>query len=1035
MMSAEESNSSNSVYVANKKHGWLPANVISYEEEGEAKVRVYFPDEDRVEETTVNLSDYPSDSLPLQNVDEGGNFIVVEDMCDLPNLHEAAILYNLKARHEGMKPYTRVGDIVIACNPFQWIDGLYSNQRRLEYTQKLIFCEGGRYSDLKSEVEPHIYETSSLAYRGLAVDGHRQSILVSGESSAGKTETVKIIMSHLASIQGPEGSNPPPSSSSTVIKRVLDSNPLLEAFGNAKTVRNDNSSRFGKFIQLQFDVENTTSAFFSGGAVPRCVLAGSNCETYLLEKSRVVEHKDSERTYHIFYQLIAAPDDFKAQVWDGLVGTTNSSFRYVGDCEPLTLDGLTDAEQFQKTVNALSLVNITDNKLNTLMRAICTVLQLGNIAIAPDSSDNEKACINSQDELEKLAELMGIDVEDANKALTTRTITAGRDSYIVPMKVEESRDSIEAFAKEIYQRAFDWLVRSINDATSAEHIYENVADVVEFGLIGLLDIFGFESFNNNRFEQFCINYANEKFQQKYTLDIFRSVQDEYTREGIDLDEITYSDNSEVLKLIEGRMGLIAILNEECVRPKGNDASFVSKLKSVNSELSVLVSERLHRPTEFGIDHYAGPVKYNADMFVQKNQDSLPKDLLDCACKSSNDLIRTELKAKAEASTAAPKKAPRGRAKKSSLTVGTKFRTQLVSLMAHISKTRTRYIRCIKPNPEKVPIKMNLLSSAEQLRCAGVVSAVTISRVAFPNRLTHETAVQRFRCLASAEARHELDELNDKPKEQIDVLLGELLNDFKAKGEEDKKAYESGKTRVYFRTGALEHLESKRIKAMSEHASNINKMIRGFIARASFPRLREKAIAAQALAREERMEGKSHRNTSQSSLQNGSFSSCIGVTSTPKSPRPKSPRRQRKSLKCALDRLKQTLKRQKTTPLSQPSKPTSATLSASEPNCHRRDKNLLSISKDLSKAPINTPFELLEQKWQQTKITPFPPSKNNTYNSLEQKWRQMKIDSPLLKAHSPSVRFFLEDVLQERNSPIITTTSPHTTHQIRDEIFL
>jgi len=846
MAEEEKKKSSSCVYVADKKHAWLPGNVVSYSDDGKATVKVHYPD-NRTAESTVKLSDYPNKALPLQNVDEGGNLIVLEDMVDLPSLHEAAILYNLKSRHEGMKPYTRVGDIVIACNPFQWIDGLYSNENRSKYVEKLIFSTGGEGTDLKSEVEPHVYETSSLAYRGLAVDGHHQSILVSGESGAGKTETVKIVMSHLASVQGSECGNPTPSSSDAVIKRVVDSNPLLEAFGNAKTTRNNNSSRFGKYIQLQFDVEDATSASFSGRAVPRCVLAGSNCETYLLEKSRVVGHEDPERTYHIFYQLIAAPDDVKEQLWDGLKGTKNSSFRYVGDCTPLKIDGLTDAEQWVKTVNALSLVGVVDDKLTTLMRAICTVMQLGNLTVGPDPSDDEKSIITSQDELEKLASLMGMETEDVAKALTTRTVTAGRESYAVPMKVDESRDACDAFAKEIYERVFDWLVRNINAATTAEHNYEDAADVAEFGLVGLLDIFGFESFKINRFEQLCINYANEKLQGKYLLDIFRSVQDEYEYEGIALGDVPFTDNSEVLKLIEGRMGLVAILNEECVRPSGNDTSFVSKLKTVNKDISVLVNERLHRPTEFGIEHYAGPVKYNAEMFVQKNTDVLPKDLLDCACKSSNDLISTELKAKAEASAAAPTTG-RGRSKKSALTVGTKFRTQLTSLMANISKTRTRYIRCIKPNPEKEPVKLDLLSSAQQLRCAGVVSAVTISRVAFPNRLTHETAVQRFRCLGSAETRHDLDKLTGQGPEQVNALIGELLKEYKVKGEEDKKAFEVGKTRVYFRTGALEHLESERMKALAALACNINRMVRGFIARAAFIRLHRKAVAAQALAR-------------------------------------------------------------------------------------------------------------------------------------------------------------------------------------------
>lgn len=356
--------------------------------------------------------------------------------------------------------------------------------------------------DAKTGLAPHVYETSSLAYRGLAVDGQHQSILVSGESGAGKTETVKIVMSHLASVQSSETGQDESESHHLVVQRVLDSHPLLEAFGNAKTVRNDNSSRFGKFIQMQFDVEDATTAAFGGKAVPSCLLAGSTCETYLLEKSRVVGHEELERTYHIFYQLLAAPDEIKNEFWEGLVGKTNASFRYVGETETLQIEGKTDGERFERTLKALELLDVTGAKLRTLMRAVCAVMQLGNIVFEEDPSDSDKSIISSNDELSTLSDIMGIPNEDLKKALTFRTVTAGRgESYTVPLKVGSARDACDAFAKEIYHQVFDWLVREINTKTCAELNYDHAEDVQEYGLIGLLDIFGFESFEVNRFEQ------------------------------------------------------------------------------------------------------------------------------------------------------------------------------------------------------------------------------------------------------------------------------------------------------------------------------------------------------------------------------------------------------------------------------------------------------------------------------------------------------------------------------------------------------
>ena len=735
----------------------------------------------------------------------------------------------------------------------QWIGDLYSDEKRELYVEKLI--NNVKISgDPKEGLEPHVYEISSLSYRGLALDSIHQSILVSGESGAGKTETVKIIMSHLACVH--TNDTIAENSDNVVVKRVIDSNPLLEAFGNAKTIRNDNSSRFGKYIQLQFDVEDATTAAFAGKSVPSCVLAGSTCETYLLEKSRVVGHEASERTYHIFYQLLAAPDSVKCDIWDGLKGTTNASFNYVGETDTTSIEHLTDGERWQKTVDALSLVGITGDKFKELMRAICAVMQLGNLTFDTDPTNEDRSIINSEEELVKLSDLMGIERGVIEKALTHRTIHAAKESYSVPLRSGMARDSRDAFAKAIYQHTFDWLVRVVNHATCAEKNYSDASSIDQYGNIGLLDIFGFETFEVNRFEQFAINYANEKLQQKYNLDIFSSVQNEYDYEGIDMPPVDFSDNAEVLHLIEGRMGLISMLNEECLRPHGNDSSFVSKVKKVNNDMDCLVKDPLHSPTQFAISHYAGPVVYEATTFVKKNTDKLPNDLRECATLSSNTLIKSELAAVQQAIASETGTGGKGH---SSLSVSSKFRSQLHQLMITIQKTRTRYVRCIKPNPDKVPKKTHLLSSVQQLRCAGVVAAVAVSRVSYPNRLTHATALERFTCVRVSCENYDQIETEDS-QNAATMLMQEILSDF----EGTSGAFVCGKSRVYFKAGALEFLEAKRIQKLSELATSIQRIARGFIAQSHYFRMQDASIYLQSLAR---------RNKARTGL----FQACFAVT--------------------------------------------------------------------------------------------------------------------------------------------------------------
>lgn len=847
-----------------------------------------------------------------------------------------------------------MADIVIAVNPYQWFHHIYSEQERLRYSQALVWnpilhqasssnastcqqsaSESGQDSgkgvkDPRTQLAPHVYETSCLAYKGLLRDEEDQSILVSGESGAGKTETVKILLRNLASIQeGGTGGGKTSKASNVdstlqqhdniIVQRVLDSNPLLEAFGNATTLRNDNSSRFGKYLQLQFD------SMFHGGSVAPCILAGSKCEVYLLEKSRVTHHHPSERTYHIFYQLLAAPEELKVAIWEGLADTDAESFCYVGLTEGGSpsatmgiIEGKTDAERFQLTLQALELIGVQGAILQMLLRAICVVLQLGNLEFAPATtsagnagamtalgltihhptgSNTDASEISSLEELQDLSSLMGMSDIDPNHdnlsptlktALTVRSVEARGEVFAVPLTPEKAKESADAFAKEIYAKTFLWLVRTINDATSAEKNYSRTgssrAAPSQYGIIGLLDIFGFETFEVNRFEQLCINYCNEKLQQKFTQDIFRSVQVEYESEGIELEEITYDDNTDALDLVEGRMGLIAFLNEECVRPKGSDKTFVYKSEAMNKENPCFFRDKHAKDREFGILHYAGPVVYDATDFVVKNTDTLPSDLMDCAKLSSNEIISNELnnenmmnplhvnsvsssfgakKKKRPKSSHGASSNPKELQKRTSNivaeTVWTKFKNQLSSLMLSLKETKTRYIRCIKPNGQKAPLLMEHISTVEQLRCAGVVAAVTISRSAFPNRLEHLAVLDRFKSLwPKADHIGVLQDQKLDPEERrkkaTDVLLTLALKEMESEKNGNKfRAFVMGKTRAYFRSGALEFLEAERLKHLGTYATIMQSNARRYVLRSKYNRHRVAVIKLQAGYRRKQQE--------------------------------------------------------------------------------------------------------------------------------------------------------------------------------------
>jgi myosin-5 len=731
----------------------------------------------------------------------------------------------LKLRHINDKPYTRTGDIVIAVNPYQWHDHLYTEQKRNHYSNRLVWETSD--CDPRTTLEPHVYEVSALSYKGLAFEGEDQSILVSGESGAGKTETVKICLNHVANVQ--RGRTPKNTSTNNeldpVVQRVVNSNPLLEAFGNAKTLRNDNSSRFGKYLQLQFDKDSKST---------RCGLVGSKCEVYLLEKNRVVDHDPEERTFHIFYQLLAAPDSEKRKFWKGLRGTTNESFSYIGYTETDKIEGCSDANRFRETLQALETVGIQDDKLDHLMKALCIVLQLGNLGFAGHRDDPDKSKVTTHSDLTDLAELMQLPEQELANAFTERSFKTRDETHKVPLNAAAAKEACDALAKESYQKVFLWLVQSINAATSAE-----VEDGKKHGIIGLLDIFGFEAFKINRFEQLCINYANEKLQQKFTEDVFRSVQAEYEAEGIDLADIWYDDNTDVLDLIEGSTGLVNMLNEECVRPKGSDQDFVTKALLQNKKSSCLIVDKFDK-LSFGIHHYAGKVMYDAENFMTMNLDTLPTDLQLCTQKCSNPIINTERTEGRAGKPVSTRSNGRGAPQKSesnitAKSVWSKYKTQLTTLMTQLHKTRSRYIRCIKPNSKKAPTLLQHATVLEQLRCAGVIAGITISRAVFPNQLDNSVVLSRYSNMWDKRKypSKKTDDMTptEKRAEDCKALMTCAL---KSKEERQHgrvvKAFAVGKTRTYFRTGALEWLESNRLNGLDAQATTIQSAARGWLAR-------------------------------------------------------------------------------------------------------------------------------------------------------------------------------------------------------------
>ncbi|KAH6818341.1 myosin family protein with Dil [Perilla frutescens var. frutescens] len=704
----------------------------------------------------------------------------VDDMTKLSYLHEPGVLQNLATRYELNEIYTYTGNILIAINPFQRLPHLYDTHMMEQYKGAAL-----------GELSPHVFAIADVAYRAMINEGKSNSILVSGESGAGKTETTKMLMRYLAHLGGRSGVE-----GRTVEQQVLESNPVLEAFGNAKTVRNNNSSRFGKFVEIQFD----KSGRISGAAI----------RTYLLERSRVCQISDPERNYHCFYLLCAAPPEEREKY----KLESPETFHYLNQSKCYKLDGVNDSEEYLATRRAMDIVGISDSEQEAIFKVVAAILHLGNIEFAKgkefDSSviKDEK----SRFHLNTTAELLECDTKSLEDALIKRVMVTPEEVITRTLDPEAALGSRDALAKTIYSRLFDWIVEKINTSIGQ--------DPHAKAIIGVLDIYGFESFKHNSFEQFCINFTNEKLQQHFNQHVFKMEQEDYEKEQIDWSYIEFVDNQDVLDLIEKKPGgIIALLDEACMFPKSTHETFAQKLYQTFAKNKRFIKPKLSR-TNFCISHYAGEVTYMADLFLDKNKDYVVAEHQDLLIASKCSFVAGLFPALPEESSKSSKFS----------SIGSRFKLQLQSLMETLSSTEPHYIRCVKPNHVLKPAIFENLNVIQQLRCGGVLEAIRISCAGYPTRRTFDEFLLRFGVLAP-----EVLEGNSDDKVACQMILDKM----KLKG------YQLGKTKVFLRAGQMAELDARRAEVLGKAARTIQRQIRTYIDRKEFVSLRQAAILLQS----------------------------------------------------------------------------------------------------------------------------------------------------------------------------------------------
>uniref|UniRef100_A0A8C2U7R9 Myosin-9 n=1 Tax=Coturnix japonica TaxID=93934 RepID=A0A8C2U7R9_COTJA len=789
---------------AAKKLVWVPSEKSGFEA---ASLKEEVGDEAIVElaengkKVKVNKDDIQKMNPP--------KFSKVEDMAELTCLNEASVLHNLKERYYSGLIYTYSGLFCVVINPYKNLP---------IYSEEIVEMYKGKK---RHEMPPHIYAITDTAYRSMMQDREDQSILCTGESGAGKTENTKKVIQYLAHVASSHKSK---KDQGELERQLLQANPILEAFGNAKTVRNDNSSRFGKFIRINFDVNG--------------YIVGANIETYLLEKSRAIRQAKEERTFHIFYYLLSGAGE---HLKTDLLLEPYNKYRFLSNGH-VTIPGQQDKDMFQETMEAMRIMGIPDEEQLGLLKVISGVLQLGNIVFKKERN-TDQASMPDNTAAQKVSHLLGINVTDFTRGILTPRIKVGRD-YVQKAQTKEQADfAIEALAKATYERMFRWLVMRINKALD-----KTKRQGASF--IGILDIAGFEIFELNSFEQLCINYTNEKLQQLFNHTMFILEQEEYQREGIEWNFIDFGlDLQPCIDLIEkpaGPPGILALLDEECWFPKATDKSFVEKVvQEQGTHPKFQKPKQLKDKADFCIIHYAGKVDYKADEWLMKNMDPLNDNIATLLHQSSDKFVSElwkdvdrivgldQVAGMSETALPGAFKTRKGMFR----TVGQLYKEQLAKLMATLRNTNPNFVRCIIPNHEKKAGKLDPHLVLDQLRCNGVLEGIRICRQGFPNRVVFQEFRQRYEILTP----------NAIPKGFMDGKQA-CVNLCNKSLELDSNLYRIGQSKVFFRAGVLAHLEEERDLKITDVIIGFQACCRGYLARKAFAKRQQQLTAMKVLQR-------------------------------------------------------------------------------------------------------------------------------------------------------------------------------------------
>uniref|UniRef100_A0A6I8QRP2 Myosin-4-like n=1 Tax=Xenopus tropicalis TaxID=8364 RepID=A0A6I8QRP2_XENTR len=726
-------------------------------------------------------------------------FDKIEDMAMLTHLNEPSVLYNLKERYAAWMIYTYSGLFCVTVNPYKWLP---------VYNPEVVNAYRGKK---RQEAPPHIFSISDNAYQFMLTDRENQSILITGESGAGKTVNTKRVIQYFATIAAigdkKKEEAAPGKIQGTLEDQIIQANPLLEAFGNAKTVRNDNSSRFGKFIRIHF---GTTGK-----------LSSADIETYLLEKSRVTFQLSAERSYHIFYQIMS---NKRPELIDMLLITTNPyDFPYVSQGE-ITVASIDDQEELMATDSAIDILGFNADEKVGIYKMTGAVMHYGNMRFKQKQRE-EQAEPDGTEVADKAAYLMGLNSADLLKALCYPRVKVGNEFVTKGQTVQQVYNSVGALGKSVYEKMFLWMVIRINQQLDTKQPRQH--------FIGVLDIAGFEIFDFNSLEQLCINFTNEKLQQFFNHHMFVLEQEEYKKEGIDWEFIDFGmDLAACIELIEKPMGIFSILEEECMFPKATDTSFKNKL--YDQHLGKSNNFQKPKPgkgkaeAHFSLVHYAGTVDYNISGWLDKNKDPLNETVIGLYQKSSVKLL--SFLYSAYSGTDADSGGKKGGKKKGSSfqTVSALFRENLNKLMSNLRSTHPHFVRCLIPNETKTPGAMDHYLVMHQLRCNGVLEGIRICRKGFPSRILYGDFKQRYKIL-NASAIPEGQFIDSKKASE--KLLGSI--------DVDHTQYKFGHTKVFFKAGLLGTLEEMRDERLAQLITRTQAMCRGYLMRVEFRQMMER----------------------------------------------------------------------------------------------------------------------------------------------------------------------------------------------------